>query len=313
MGAIRGHSTLPMQFPGSFKNATIELHGPAGAAWLKRLPYILKQCEVRWSLKLESPFPNLTYNYAAPAKGPAGTRWVLKAGYPNPELTAEIEALRRFDGQGAVQLIKADPDLGLILLEELVPGIPLINLEDDSQAASIAAGLMVQLRQPVPNPHHFRTVADWFRGLKRLRTHFQGGSGPFPPELVERAESVSGELLASSVADVLLHGDLHHTNILAAQRQPWLAIDPKGVVGEPAYEPSAFMHNPIPHLMQSRYLKDILHRRADQFSKELELDRSRLAGWAFAQAVLSAWWAYEDHGHGWEYFIACAEVLKGIA
>ncbi len=313
MGATRGLKALSRLVPVGLRKTILDLYGTQGAAWLERLPGLLEQCEKRWSLKLEPPFQDLTYNYVAPARGPGGARWVIKAGYPSPELSAEVDALRRFDGQGAVQLIEADIDQGLFLLEELIPGTPLVELAEDRKATSIAAELMRQIWRPVPDKHKFRTLADWFNGLVRLRSHFHGGFGPFPKELVERAEVLSSELLASMQPVMLLHGDLHHTNILAAQRQPWLAIDPKGVLGEPAYEISAFMYNPIPQLLHSPNPRAILQRRANQFTNELMLDRYRLCGWAFAQAVLSAWWAYEDHGRGWEYFIACAEVLKHIA
>jgi streptomycin 6-kinase len=288
------------------------MHGLEGAAWLSQLPALLESCEERWSLKLHAPFPNLSYHYVAPATGPGGAQWVLKAGYPNPGMVAESEALRLFDGRGVVGLLQTDLNQGLLLLEQLVPGTPLAQLEDDGSATSIAAQLMQQIWRPVPTQHSFPSVADWAKGLKRLRAHFDGACGPFPPGLVDRANSLFGELLASSAQTMLLHGDLHHTNILSAGRQPWLVIDPKGVLGEPAYEISAFMTNPFPQLLQSANPERILRRRADQFAEVLGLERARLTGWAFAQAVLSGWWSYEDHGRGWEYFIACAEILARI-
>lgn len=288
------------------------MHGKEGAAWLSQLPALLKSCEKRWSVRLDAPFQNLSYHYVAPATGPGGAKWVLKAGYPNPGLEAESEALRLFDGRGVVGLLQTDPAQGLLLLEQLVPGTPLAHLEDDPSATSIAAQLMHQIWRSVPSQHGFPTVADWAKGLKRLRGHFDGAYGPFPPKLVDRADSLFGELLASSAENMLLHGDLHHTNILSAGRRPWLAIDPKGVLGEPAYEISAFMTNPFPQLLQSANPERILRRRADQFAEVLGLERARLTGWAFAQAVLSGWWSYEDHGRGWEYFIACAEILEQV-
>jgi streptomycin 6-kinase len=288
------------------------MHGLEGAAWLSQLPTLLNSCEDRWSLQLHAPFPNLSYHYVAPATGLGGAQWVLKAGYPNPGMAAESEALQIFDGRGAVGLLQTDLAQGLMLLEQLVPGTPLAQLEDDGSATSIAAELMQQIWRPVPTQHSFPSVADWAKGLKRLRAHFDGAYGPFPPGLVDRADILFGELLASSAENMLLHGDLHHTNILSAGRQPWLSIDPKGVLGEPAYEISAFMTNPFPQLLQYANPERILHRRADQFAEVLGLERARLTGWAFAQAVLSGWWSYEDHGRGWEYFIACAEILARI-
>jgi streptomycin 6-kinase len=124
---------------------------------------------------------------------------------------------------------------------------------------------------------------------------------------VDTAERLFAELLASQAEPVLLHGDLHHFNILAAERQPWLALDPKGVVGEPAYEVGALLRNPSPD--QPAHVQA---RRVAQLAEALALDRERLLGWGVAQAVLSGWWMYEDHGYGWEPALACAEVLAGL-
>ena len=107
----------------------------------------------------------------------------------------------------------------------------------------------------------------------------------------------------------MLHGDLHHFNILSAERELWLAIDPKGVVGEPAYEVGAYMRNPWPQLLSQPGVSTIMSRRLDVFSEELGIERQRLRGWAFAQAVLSAWWSYEDHGQVSEHALACAALL----
>ena len=110
----------------------------------------------------------------------------------------------------------------------------------------------------------------------------------------------------------LLHGDLHHHNILAAGRQPWLAIDPKGIVGEPAYEVGALLRNPMPELLQSERPKRLLARRLDILSERLGFERERLVGWGTAQAVLAAWWSLEDHGRDWEKWITCAELLAEL-
>jgi streptomycin 6-kinase len=237
---------------------------------------------------------------------------VLKAGVPNPELLTEIAALRHYDGHGIVRLLDADPEQGVMLVERLRPGIPLVTLADDKQATSIAAQVMKQLWRPVPPDHLFPTVHKWAAGMKRLREHFGGGTGPLPVRLVETAESLFAELLASMDTPVLLHGDLHHWNILSAEREPWLALDPKGVVGEPAYEVGALLRNPLPQLLNWPQPGRILARRVDQLSEELGIDRQRLIGWGVAQAVLSAWWSIEDHGHGWEEAMTCAELLADL-
>jgi streptomycin 6-kinase len=129
--------------------------------------------------------------------------------------------------------------------------------------------------------------------------------------LVDRALKLFEELISSSTETVLLHGDLHHYNILTAERQPWLALDPKGVVGDPCYEVGALFYNPEGLLDRSN-LRQVLARRADQLSEELGFDRQRVLGYGIAQAVLSAWWSYEDHGHGWEPTLVIADHLKNL-
>lgn len=123
--------------------------------------------------------------------------------------------------------------------------------------------------------------------------------------------SVSSQsYLAIAAPSVVLHGDLHHENILAAERRPWLAIDPKGVVGEPAYEVGAFLRNPTSRLLDASRPQDVIARRVDLLSERLGLDRQRLLAFGFAQLVLAAWWMYEDHGDGWQPAIALAEAIE---
>jgi streptomycin 6-kinase len=171
---------------------------------------------------------------------------------------------------------------------------------------------MRRLWRPAPAGHSFPALADWFAGLAELRQEFEGGTGPFDTRLVEAAESAASELLASTTQPMLLHGDLHHYNILAAEREPWLAIDPKGIVGDPAYETGAFLYNVLPDNREPRELRRLIARRVDQLAEEIPLDRQRVLGWGIAQAVLSGWWSYEDSGYGWEEVMEVAAVLVAI-
>ncbi|HYO48996.1 MAG TPA: aminoglycoside phosphotransferase family protein [Chloroflexia bacterium] len=299
--------------PSDFARTMREVYGEAGVEWLRRLPAIIAGCEQQWSVAALPPFPRLSYNYVAPAVLADGRDAVLKVGYPGPELMCEIEALRLYDGHGIVQLLHADREQGAMLLERLKPGTPLAGIEDDEEATSIAAGVMRQLWRPVPSEHRFPTVAKWASGLERLRKHFSGTTGPLPKSLVEEAETLFAELIASMDEVVLLHGDLHHENIVAAERQPWLALDPKGLAGEPAYEVGALLRNRLPEPLTQPDTSRTLARRVDQLAEELGLDHERLISWGLAQAVLSAWWSIEDHGYGWEPAIAVAEALAGIS
>ncbi len=283
-----------------------------GAAWLGRLPDLLAECERRWNLTVRpSPF-TLSYNYVAPATLADGTEIVLKVGVPNRELRTEIEALWLYNGRSAVRLLDADPDKGILLLERLYPGEMLTTITDDDEATRLAAQAMQALWRPLPADHNFPSVADWAGGMAELREEFGGGTGPFDRKVVETAESLFTALLASSGQPVLLHGDLHHYNILSSG-DGWRVIDPKGVAGEPAYEVGALLRNPFTIFAEPE-LKRITARRLDILAETLALDRERLRQWSLAQAVLSAWWSYEDGGDpaDWEPTMWLAGVLAEL-
>lgn len=296
-----------------FARHMVELYGEKGEEWLRALPGLLQQLAERWSLTLLPPFPELSYNYAAPAlrhgANGSGEEVVLKVGVPNRELTTEIAALNQYGGRGCVRLLEADQELGAMLLERLQPGTMLTSIEDDEEATRISAEVMLQLWRPAPCCHAFPTVADWAAGLKKLRPFF-GGTGPFPPRLLEMAESFFADLLSTTAEPVLLHGDLHHYNILRAQRAPWLAIDPKGLVGDPGFEVYALMHNPA-GLSQHSNLTALYARRLAILSEALGQDRQRLLRWSLAGMILSAWWSYEDGDEGQEQLLY-AEHLAAL-
>lgn len=304
---------LPKDFTRRIRGA----FGPAGAEWLDDLPALLEQLQTRWQLELGAPFIDMAYNYVAPGTLRDGAKVVLKAGIPNRELYTEIAALKVFDGSGCVRLLDADPGLGALLLERLEPGEPLFNLEDDEDATGIAAQVMGALWKPVPERHDFPSIADWGRGFERLRDTFDGGAGPFPEQLVRHAEALFSELLGSMERSVLLHGDLHHWNILSSagstvspvQNQTWLAIDPKGVIGEPEYEAGAWLRNPYPQLLAWPDPQGVTRRRIDQFASLLDLDKDRITAWGYAQAVLSAWWGYEDQAEDWGDWLAVVDLF----
>ena len=303
-----GPDNFKPELSSSFIQRITGTFGKAGALWLDNLPFLLQETSASWSLNLLPPFSDLSYNYVAPAIHSDGSEVVLKAGVPNREIETEIEALQVYDGQGIVRLLEADAEKGLLLLERLNPGKALFYLDDDQMATRIACQIMSQLHQSALPLSGFPSVADWFqRGFNRLRLQFNGGTGPFPKTIIETAEGLSKELLASMAEPVLLHGDLHHWNILSAERQDWLAIDPKGVIGEPVYETGAWLRNPFPNIFKETRPETLISRRVDQFADELGFDRKRILGWGFAQAVLSAWWSYEDGDSAWKEMLAFAE------
>ena len=298
--------------PDKFAREMTALHGAKGVDWLGRLPAILAACERRWGITLGPAYADLSFHYVAPAVRREGTAVVVKACSPTGEFMQEAEALRLFDGRGMVRLLEYDTSDEVMLLERLEPGTLLRTVEDDEEVTSIAASVMREFWRPAPQEHPFPTVSDWGRGFVRLRRHYEGGYGPFPYALLEEAEALYAELSASMAEPMLLHGDLHHDNILAAQREPWLAIDPKGLVGEPAYETGALLRNPLPQLLELPQPGRVLARRVNQLAEKLGFDRARVRGWGLAQAVLSAWWSVEDFGVVSDTAIACAELLASI-
>ncbi len=306
--------------PDSFARFMQTLHSDTGSRWVERLPDILDECSRRWQLTIDAPFPNLTYHYVTPARRDDGTPVVIKACSPTGEFTREATALRIFDGRGMIRLLAMDADLEVMLLERLEPGVTLRAVTDDEQATRSAAAVMRQIWRPAPADHPFPTVADWHEGFARLRQCYAGGTGPFPPVLVAAAETIYAELTASAAPAVLLHGDLHHDNILAAQRMPWLGIDPKGVIGEPAYEVGALLRNFFPDLWQTANPGAVLARRVAVLAEELGFERERVRGWGIYQTVLSAWWSVEDEGQDdqntlpWSAgdVLRCAELLMAI-
>lgn len=299
--------------PNDYARKIEQMHGEAGKAWLENLPATVNNYSHKWSLTLDSPFPNATFNYAVPAERQDGTPVVLKIGFPtDKEFRSELEALKVFNGHGIVEILESDSDKNILLLERAVPGDPLTTVKNDEEAMSIAAKIMKNLWQTVPLQHQFPTVFDWGKGFEQMKEYFKEKANPLPKKLVDKAERLFAELSVSQGKQILLHGDLNHSNILSAQRESWLAIDPKGVIGEREYEIGVLLRNPQPKLLQLPDPKEVLERRIDQLANELNLDRERIHGWGIAQAVLSAWWIIEDNGNDWEDAIRCAEILNQI-
>src|SRR3989442_1384851 len=291
----------------------IELFGEEGRAWLDRLPAILAACEERWNLTIGAPVGNLTFNYVAPAVLADGTEVMVKTGLTH-EFPSQPEALRHFDGPGMVQLMAYDEHDAVMLLEGLKPGTALRAVEDDEVAISAAADVMRKIWHPLLQNHYpFPTVCDWGKGFARLRKLYAGGTGPFPPAMFDKAEKLYAELSASMAEPVLLHGDLHQDNILSAERELWLAVDPKGVIGEPVFETAALLRNFWPDILSVPDPKSLMARRIDQLSAELGFDRERIYDWGFSKAVLSVVWGIEDTGklenEGF-YFVELLNAIK---
>jgi streptomycin 6-kinase len=306
--------SLPV-IPERFARDIVQRRGPSAEPWLLRLPGVVDEYARRWSLTLGEPFSALSFNYVTRANTAEGRPVVLKVGFPeDKEFRTEGEALRLYGGRGMVELVEVEFGDAVMLLELVEPGVPLTAVEDDEEAILIAFQLMRRFWRPIPENHSFPTVARWALGLERHRERF-GGSGPIPRPLFERAEALYRDLGASMAEPVLLHGDLHQENVLSATREPWLAIDPKGLIGEPAYETGSLLRNPHEQLRAQPDPKPLLARRIAQMAGELGVERERVRGWGVAQAVLSACWFLEDGADDGPAAleVACASALAELA
>ena len=298
-----------MQIPTGLKARIERVHGARGRAWLAQLPALLAECRARWTLELDEPFENLSYNLVMPGRRADGAEIVLKVGVPCRELRTEAAALELFAGQGAVHLLAADAPRGILLLERVTPGRPLHEVQTDAEATRSTATLMQRLWRDVPLGDTFPTLAVWFRAFQKLRQQFNGGTGPFPSDIIARAERVFAELDASTERRVILHGDLHHTNILSSARERWLAIDPKGICGAAGYEVGSFMLNQLPS--DTAATTHVLAQRLSIFADELQMSRARLAGCAFCHAVLLAVWNFEEAAD-WRDTIRLARMIEQL-
>jgi len=269
----------------------IEMYGERGSAWCDAFPSLLERVRERWGLTLGEGYAYVGFAYVVRCEMQDGTPAVLKLAPHEDE--PFIAALRHYNGDGICRLIDGDESEVSVLLERLEPGTTLAELDDDVAATDIAANVMQRLFKPLGPAHGFIPLERWGQAFHRVREKYNGGSGAFPAELFEPAANLWFDLCASQSETVLLHGDLHHYNILRATREPWLAIDPKGLAGERAYEIGPFLYNKIEGVAD---LRGYTLRRIDQFSGALGIDRQRLIAWGFAQAVLSRLWNFEDTG-----------------
>jgi streptomycin 6-kinase len=313
---VRKEAFLMFHLPEDFIHLMREVYGTEAAnAWFQRLPSFLEEYAERWQLTLLPPFENLSFHYVAPAIRADGTPVILKTSEFSDEFEHALAALRIFNGRGIARLLEYDEEKKVMLLERLQPGTMLESLvpEQDVQATSILAGIMRQLWRPVPREHTFPTVEQLGQDLTQLRAHYAGGYGPFPPRLVEEAMDLFATLSASAEESMLLHGDLQHYNILRSG-ETWLAIDPKGVVGDPGYEVAASFFNPLPRILLVPNLEQMLARRVAQLSEELGMERARIRGWGLAQSVRNAWSmvAHNQLSQNPQGVLRCAEILSRL-
>jgi streptomycin 6-kinase len=238
----------------------------------------------RWDLTVGPALPGASVSVVHAVELPDGTDAVLKLALPHRESEHEADALRAWDGNGGVRLLAHDRERNAMLLERCLPGSPLSQLDTDA-ALDVLIDLLPRLWIPADAP--FRPLADeagWW--ASHLVEEWVRAGRPFERRLIDAALDALRTLAPTQGEQVLLHQDLHGGNVVAAQREPWLAIDPKPLVGE-----REFGIAPIVRSFELGHGRRHVLHRFDRLTSELGLDRERARGWCIGQTVA---WSFDS-------------------
>lgn len=267
-----------------FKSNILNLYGSLGESWLRGLPTTVSSIALRYGLAELAVVNNLSYNYVVSGFKDI-TPIILKLGLDTPALEREAAALKAFAGFGAARVLASED--GMLILERAIPASSLKTYfpDRDSEAIQIACTIIKKLHKASID-HSLPHIRYWLAALDK--------NWDIPPHFLQKARELRDKLLLSATGDILLHGDLHHDNILQ-DGTTWMVIDPKGVIGEAAFELAPFIRNPIPELLDSDKASSIIERRITTFAKILGIEETRIRDWCYVEAVLSWAWNLEDH------------------
>jgi streptomycin 6-kinase len=269
---------------------------PAARPWLAALPRLVAEVARQFELTLSPPLHGGSCSWVAPAELPDGTPVVVKIGWPHPEMYGEPAALRLWNGHGAVRLLGHDPRRHALILQRCVPGGELGDAPlPDRERLRLACAVLRRLweaRVPDGGPDALddlgAVTAGWADLLEERMSRLRPG---YDPGLVELGARLLRELPASAGRRVVLHGDFNPGNVLSAGGG-WLAIDPKPMTGDPAYDPWPLLEQiGDPFRLPAAALRD----RVTLVAGELGCDADRIVLWSVARRVEAALWA-ADHG-----------------
>jgi streptomycin 6-kinase len=283
-----------MRIPDEFASNTVAREGERGNTWIAALPGLVDELLQRWNCAPAEPMRYGNVGVILPVRHPDLPPAVLKVSYPHPGNVHEPDAFATWAGRGAVTLYERD-DPHFAMLLERASFDPLWGIEDDEKAVTIAGGLSRRLAVAAPAhlPRLGDLVGEWER---KLRADAAEQRDPLPPRVTAAALANLREL-GPDQPDVLVHGDLHWANILRADREPWLAIDPKGYVGDPAYDTITALGFLTP--LTEADPQAALQRRIAVFADAAELDRDRARRWTQARAVIAAFWGRQHGDPDW--------------
>jgi streptomycin 6-kinase len=275
----------------AFRARVLAVHGPGARTWLDELAGIVDRWRRHWALGPPRPYPH-SYHWVAAVDRADGTPCVLKLAPPGArEPVVEARWLTRVGGRGAVRLLDCAPGEGALLLERIEPGSSLAALVpgQDERACEVLAAVAAAIRRPADPADALPALAD---RVGELSTYRQvRGHDVLPAGMVAAAERTAVDLLRTAPTDVLLHADLHHENVLWDRDRGWLAIDPHGLVGDPAYELATLLYNP---LSLGPDAADLAQGRCAHLARASGIEQERIRAWGFVQAVLSAVWSLDE-------------------
>ncbi|MFB7470479.1 aminoglycoside phosphotransferase family protein [Kitasatospora sp. NPDC056184] len=280
----------PVEIPGAFA-ARYGANGPAERRWIGELPSLVSEFLERWTLLPDGPPAHGMAALVLPVRRADSSPAVLRLHHVRPDTAGVVAGLRAWGGDGAVLLLDHDEAGGAQLLERLDAARPLATVADDDAALLILAGLMARLTA-VPAPPGLRRLAEVAAAmLDETPRAAPALRDPGERRLLRTCAAAVAELL-DDPGDRLLHWDLHDGNVLAAAREPWLAIDPEPLAGDPGFDL-------LPALDQrwdttgADPTRTVL-RRFDLLTAALALDRPRATTWTLARVLQNALWDIED-------------------
>ena len=268
----------------------------------------------RWGVTLGEPYANVhPGNLVYRCTLRDGTPAVIKS---EPERTGAdeffpgIDALVFYGGRGMVRVLEVAREERTVLMERVVPGETLWRAPIGVALPAVVS-VMAQLRTAPPNEHAFPEVRAYHRAWPNHVRRY-GGAGPIDADLFEIGERLFVELCDTSAAQVVLHGDLHYGNVLSSDRARWLAIDPKGVTGEPCYDVGDLFRNRVSELYESSDPVRAMRWRVEALADLTGFDRERVRLWSLAQAVLSALWTADHPNRVADVDLRAARLLHEI-
>ena len=275
--------TTPFSVPAKLAATAVAWEGDAAREWLERLPALVQEVADQWDLDLLPPLePGGNISWVAPARRSDGSEVVLKVQLPHIESDPEPVALRAWDGDGAVRVHSHDPARHALLLEWCRPGRGLIEVPGTLDVATIGSAIGARLHR-VDAPDGLRRLEEMLDAwADDVEEHLEPRPGR-DPGLIRRALHTMRARPRACPDPVLLHGDLNPTNILSAEREPWLAIDPKPVVGDPAYDGPRLVTQPDP--LRTPDPAATLCQRIDIVARSLDVDLDVLREWCLVDAV----------------------------